>query len=69
MHLLHENYLTVREVAEIFKVTQHTVYSWIKSGDLAAVQVGGTWRIPQSQFERGAFGAPPRDAEEVKADE
>ena len=69
MNLIHESYLTAREVAEIFRITQHTVYSWIKSGDLAAVQVGGSWRIPQSQFERGAVGAPPAEAAEGKADE
>ena len=69
MNLLHESYLTAREVAEIFRITPHTVYSWIKRGDLAAVQLGGSWRIPQSQFERGAVGASPGEAAEEKAHE
>ncbi len=69
MNLVHETYLTVREVAEIFRITHSTVYSWINGGDIAAVQVGGSWRIPQSQFERGAVGAPPAKAKEEKADE
>ena len=53
MNLLHDAYLTVREVAEIFRVTHSTIYCWIKGGDIVAVQFGGSWRIPQSQFERG----------------
>jgi excisionase family DNA binding protein len=69
MNLVHETYLTVREVAEIFRITHSTVYSWINAGDISAVQVGGSWRIPQSQFERGAVEAPLVEAKEEKADE
>ncbi len=68
MNLLHESYLTVREVAEIFRITQHTVYSWIKNKSVDAVQVGGSWRIPQGQFERGAVAATPAEVGEEKAD-
>ena len=40
MNLVHENYLTAREVAETFRVTVTTIYSWIKEGDIGAVHVG-----------------------------
>ena len=52
MHLLHEGYLTVREVAETFRITQRTVYSWIKNGDLIALQLGGSWRIRTGRASR-----------------
>ena len=69
MNLLDESYLTAREVAQVFRITKHTVYSWIKSGDLTAVQVGGIWRIPQSQFDRGDIGTRLGAAREEKADD
>ena len=69
MNLLHESYLTVREVAEIFRITHSTVYAWIKNQSVVAVQVGGSWRIPQSQFERGGGVAPPAEVREEKSDE
>ena len=68
MNLVNESYLTVREVADIFRITHSTVYTWIKNESVAAVQVGGSWRIPQSQFERGV-ASPLVEAAEEKADE
>jgi excisionase family DNA binding protein len=40
-------YLTVEEVAEFVRVSRMTVYRWIRSGDLPAVRVGRSFRIPQ----------------------
>jgi len=57
MDLINEKYLTTREIAEVFRVTIDTVYAWIRDGDIDAVQMGGTWRVPRSQFERARFEA------------
>lgn len=69
MNLLHESFLTVREIAEIFRITNSTVYEWIKNESVVAVQVGGSWRIPQSQFEQGGIAAPAAEVREEKSDE
>lgn len=36
---------SVEEVTEILKVTQRTLYNYIKSGTLKAVKVGKYWRV------------------------
>lgn len=36
---------TVREVAELFYVSERTVYRWVKSKKLKAVQIGRVVRI------------------------
>lgn len=36
---------SVEEVTEILKVTQRTLYNYIKSGSLKAVKVGKYWRV------------------------
>jgi excisionase family DNA binding protein len=42
---------TIEEVTQILKVTQRTVYNFIKSGDLKAVKVGKYWRIKHEDLE------------------
>ena len=45
----------VKSVAEEFGVTRQTVYEWIRSGKIKAVQVGGykgALRIDQAEIER-----------------
>lgn len=41
---------TVKEVRDILKVTQRTLYNYIKNGDLKAVKVGKYWRIRESDL-------------------
>jgi len=41
---------TVKETKEILKVTQRTLYNYIKNGDLKAVKIGKYWRIRQSDL-------------------
>lgn len=36
---------TIDEIAEILKVTQRTVYNYIKSGSLKAIKIGKYWRV------------------------
>jgi excisionase family DNA binding protein len=40
-------FLTVAEVAELMRVSKMTVYRLVHSGDLAAVRVGRSFRVPE----------------------
>ena len=40
-------FLTVQEVADVMRVSSMTVYRLIKSGDLAAVRVGRSFRVSE----------------------
>jgi excisionase family DNA binding protein len=40
-----EHYQTVREVAELLKVSEATVRRWIREGELRAIDIGKGWRI------------------------
>jgi excisionase family DNA binding protein len=63
---------TVKDLTERYRVSEHTVLGWIRSGELRAVNVGRKsgakkprWRIPEealSAFElsRTATTPPPR---------
>ena len=42
--------LTVREVADMMRVSTMTVYRLIKAGDLAAIRVGKHFRIRESDL-------------------
>lgn len=44
-------FLTVQEVAELMRVSTMTVYRLIKSGDLAAVRVGRSFRVRESDVD------------------
>ena len=46
------NFLTVAEVSNILKLSVLTIYKYIKSGSLEAVEFGGHYRIPQSFLEK-----------------
>lgn len=43
---------TVAEVAGVLRVSNMTVYRLIKAGDLAALRVGKSYRIRQSDLDR-----------------
>jgi len=45
-------FLTVAEVADLMRVSTMTVYRLIKAGDLAAVRVGRSYRIPDTEVDR-----------------
>jgi excisionase family DNA binding protein len=44
------NYLTVAEVCDILRLTDLTIYKYIKAGALAAVEFGGHYRISQDSL-------------------
>ena len=41
-------FLTVAEVAALMRVSKMTVYRLVHSGDLSAVRVGRSFRVPES---------------------
>lgn len=52
-------FLTVAEVAELMRVSKMTVYRLVHSGDLTAVRVGRSFRVPERavhDYLREAFG-------------
>ncbi len=40
-------FLTVSEVAQLMRVSKMTVYRLVHSGDLSAVRVGRSFRVPE----------------------
>ena len=44
--------MTVREVAEMMRVSNMTVYRLIKGGDLNAVRIGKNYRIRATEVDR-----------------
>jgi excisionase family DNA binding protein len=53
-------FLTVAEVASIMRVSKMTVYRLVHSGELEAIRVGRSFRVPEqavNQYLRDSFGA------------
>ncbi|GGJ91654.1 excisionase [Pilimelia anulata] len=51
-------FLTVAEVATVMRVSKMTVYRLLHGGELAAVRVGRSFRVPEHavhEYLRGAF--------------
>lgn len=51
-------FLTVAEVATLMRVSKMTVYRLVHAGELSAVRVGRSFRVPEQavhQYLRGAF--------------
>lgn len=44
-------YLTVNEVAEQMRVSRMTVYRLVHAGDLPAIRVGRSFRVPQDALD------------------
>ena len=52
-------FLTVAEVAALMRVSKMTVYRLVHSGDLSAVRVGRSFRVPEwavHEYLRQSFG-------------
>jgi excisionase family DNA binding protein len=45
---LAEPFLTVRELAELLRVSRRTAYLLVQSGEVPSVRVGGSIRIPRA---------------------
>ena len=61
---MEEEYYTIDEVAERLKVTRKTVYDWMRSGELAYVQVGSRRRITQSALRAFIRQGKPEELKE-----
>ena len=51
-------FLTVAEVASMMRVSKMTVYRLVHSGELPAVQIGRSFRVPEqavNEYLRAAF--------------
>jgi excisionase family DNA binding protein len=44
--------LTIREVAEYFKLSPTTVWRWCTKGKMEAFRVGRSWRVHRSEVEK-----------------
>lgn len=42
---------TLNEVRDILKVTQRTIYNYIKGGKLKAVKIGKYWRVSHEDLQ------------------
>lgn len=49
---MQEKMYTVQEAAQIFKVTDHTIYLWCRSGKLETRKPGRKWLIPESAIQK-----------------
>lgn len=45
-------FLTVAEVASIMRVSKMTVYRMVHSGELPAVRVGRSFRVPEDEVQK-----------------
>lgn len=60
-------FVTVAEVADLMRVSKMTVYRMIHAGDIPAVRVGKSFRVPQSAVQQlidaglGDWNAPGAD--------
>jgi excisionase family DNA binding protein len=45
-------FLSAKEVADVFRVNESTVWRWIAEGILPTVRVGGTTRILREDWQR-----------------
>ncbi len=51
MHAMpHDQYQTVRDVADRLRVAEATVRHWIKVGELRAIDIGKGWRIADTDL-------------------
>lgn len=47
-----EKYLTLKEVAELLKLSEKTLYRLAQQGDIPAFKVGGSWRFRTTDIDK-----------------
>lgn len=52
-----ENYLTTKQVQDIFKIDRITVYRMLQDGRIKGIKIGNQWRFSQAEIERMLNGA------------
>ncbi|KGF06288.1 hypothetical protein HMPREF1631_02075 [Arcanobacterium sp. S3PF19] len=50
-------FLTVAEVAQLARVSRMTIYRMVHSGELPAVRVGSSYRVPMSAVQQLLAGS------------
>lgn len=63
-----ENYLTAKQVQNLFKVDRITVYRMLQDGRLKGIKIGNQWRFSQTEVERMLNGISLTDETEADAD-
>ena len=65
----HDRYQTVQGLADRLEVAEATVWQWIKSGALRAIDIGKGWRISDTDLERflSARATVPREKSDTGA--
>ncbi|MBM7825915.1 excisionase family DNA binding protein [Arcanobacterium pluranimalium] len=58
-------FFTVAEVAEITRVSRMTVYRMVHAGELPAVRVGSSYRVPRSALDQLLAGSAEGERREV----
>ncbi|WP_216379120.1 helix-turn-helix domain-containing protein [Arcanobacterium phocae] len=58
-------FFTVAEVADMTRVSRMTVYRMVHSGDLPAVRVGNSYRVPKSAVDQLLTGGASVDFREA----
>ena len=51
-----ENFLTTKQVQDLFKIDRITVYRMLQDGRLKGVKIGNQWRFPQREVEKFLSG-------------
>jgi excisionase family DNA binding protein len=67
--VLSEPMLTTHDVAELLKVSEATVRTWIHSGDLRAIRVGREYRLVVKDLDQFLETRATRPAEQREHDE
>ena len=58
-------YLTVKEVAALFRISTKTVRRWIEAGNLPATRLGRDWRIARTDLKALAAARGNRSLADV----
>ena len=52
---------TLKECEQLLHVSNRTLQSYVKSGKLKAVKIGGRWRVTPAALDRFINGEPPTE--------
>ena len=51
---MHDDFLTLKEVAELLKLSEKTIYRLAQRGEFPGFKVGGSWRFRRKDIDRWA---------------
>ncbi len=54
-----DSLLTVKEVAEMLRISPQTLYRMVRQGTIAGVKIGSQWRFDHEQLRRRLAGSAP----------